>query len=80
MNNTKFTETEVNSMRNRLQKLIQTLQNNKEQVPAKVLQTKYKKAIFHLLTLSSKFLLTMPDILFFMISESIGHTWTKSPL
>lgn len=49
MNNTKFTETEVNSMRNRLQKLIQTLQNNKEQVPAKVLQTKYKKSYFSLI-------------------------------
>lgn len=49
MYNTKFTETEIHSMRNTLQKLIQTLQKNKEQVPPELLQTKYRKGYFSLI-------------------------------
>lgn len=48
MNKPKYTQTEVSSMRNNLQKLMQTLQKNKEQVPAELLQTKYKKGYFSL--------------------------------
>lgn len=36
-------------MRNKIQKLMQTLQRNKEQVPAELLQTKYKKGYFSLI-------------------------------
>ena len=48
-------------MRNKIQKLMQTLQRNKEQVPAELLQTKYKKGYFSLIDklkqLSSGFLI-----------------------
>lgn len=49
MNNTKICESKISSMRNNMQKLIQTLQKNKEQVPADLLQTKYKKGYFSLI-------------------------------
>ena len=36
-------------MRNKIQKLMQTLQRNKEQVPEELLQKKYKKGYFSLI-------------------------------
>lgn len=50
MNQIKFDETKINSMRNKIQKLMQTLQRNKEQVPAELLQTKYKKGYCSLIS------------------------------
>lgn len=49
MNNTKIDESKISSMRANMQKLMQTLQKNKEQVPAELLQTKYKKGYFSLI-------------------------------
>lgn len=49
MNNTEFTETKKSSLRDTLQKLMQTLQKNKEQVPAELLRTKYRKGYFSLI-------------------------------
>lgn len=50
MNQIKFDENKINSMRDHMQKLMQTLQKNKEQVPAELLNTKYKKGYFSLIS------------------------------
>ena len=50
MNNTKIDESKISSMRATMQKLMQTLQKNKEQVPAELLQTKYRKGYFSLIS------------------------------
>lgn len=50
MNNTKIDESKISSMRANMQKLMQTLQKNKEQVAAELLQTKYKKGYFSLIS------------------------------
>ena len=49
MNNIKIGESKISSMKANMQKLMQTLQKNKEQVPAELLQTKYKKGYFSLI-------------------------------
>ena len=49
MNNINYDESKISSMRNNMQKLMQTLQKNKEQVPAELLQTKYRKGYFSLI-------------------------------
>lgn len=49
MNNINHDESKISSMRANMQKLMQTLQKNKEQVPAELLQTKYKKGYFSLI-------------------------------
>lgn len=49
MNNKNFTQADICSVRDTLQKLMQTLQKNKEQVPAELLQTKYRKGYISLI-------------------------------
>ena len=63
MNNIKIGESKISSMKANMQKLMQTLQKNKEQVPAELLQTKYKKGYFSLIGNLIQVISVYPDIM-----------------